>query len=35
VIGVGGKQQGDLLRGFGAEPVVASLSLLLDRRLAA
>jgi beta-phosphoglucomutase-like phosphatase (HAD superfamily) len=35
VIGVGDGQQAELLRRFGAEPVVASLSSLLDRRLTA
>jgi beta-phosphoglucomutase-like phosphatase (HAD superfamily) len=34
VIGVGGGEHAELLRGFGAELVVASLSSLLDRRLA-
>jgi beta-phosphoglucomutase-like phosphatase (HAD superfamily) len=35
VIGVGDGEHGELLRGFGAEAVVASLGSLLDRRLAA
>jgi beta-phosphoglucomutase-like phosphatase (HAD superfamily) len=35
VIGVGTGEQGELLRGFGAELVVDALSSLLDRRLAA
>jgi len=34
VIGVGSGEHAELLRGFGAEPVVASLGSLLDRRLA-
>ena len=35
VIGVGAGEQGELLRDFGAEQVIGSLSSLLDRRLAA
>ncbi len=35
VVGVGDGAQGDVLRGFGAERVVPSLSALLDRRLTA
>jgi hypothetical protein len=35
VVGVGVGEQAELLRGFGAETVVPSLTALLDRRLAA
>jgi beta-phosphoglucomutase-like phosphatase (HAD superfamily) len=34
VIGIGDDEQGELLRGFGADVVVSGLSILLDRRLA-
>lgn len=33
VIGIGDGEQGELLRGFGADLVVPDLSALLDRRL--